>query len=128
MWQHLLQIKRQKTKPARLKSLMTMRPMQESKVTLQSSEQMPNAVLRFVSGYGCIVCVLCFEDFNPEVTWVVKRYTPLDERTYAPVPRHKYILRPSSVPPPAHWIPPRADSGSELIKFTRQRQEKSAFQ
>jgi len=62
-------------------------------------------------------------DFNPEVTWVTKRYMPLDERTYAPVPRHKYMLRPSGVPPPPHWIPPRPDSDPEVAKFSKLRDE-----
>lgn len=48
---------------------------------------------------------------------------PLDERTYAPVPRHKYLLRPSGVPPPPHWIPPRPDSDPEVAKFSKLRDE-----
>ncbi|KAF6023996.1 hypothetical protein EB796_017693 [Bugula neritina] len=67
------------------------------------------------------------QDFNPEVTWVVKRYMPLDERTYAPVPRHKYILKPSGVPPPPQWIPPKADSFPEGIKFSRLRAERQSY-
>ena len=65
--------------------------------------------------------------FNPEVTWVTKRYLPLDERTYAPVPRHKYMLRPSGVPPPAHWIPPRPDSDPEVAKFSKLRDQSHSY-
>ncbi|XP_067942644.1 uncharacterized protein [Watersipora subatra] len=66
-------------------------------------------------------------DFNPDVTWVVKRYMPLDERTYAPVPKNKYILRPSGVPPPPHWIPPRPDGDPEVAKFSRRRAEQESY-
>ena len=68
-----------------------------------------------------------FTGFNPEVTWVTKRYLPLDERTYAPVPRHKYMLRPSGVPPPAHWIPPRPDSDPEVAKFSKLRDQSHSY-
>lgn len=57
------------------------------------------------------------------MAWVVKRYFPLDERTYAPVPRNKYMIKSSGVPPPQHWIPPKLDSDPELSKFTRGRPE-----
>ena len=70
---------------------------------------------------------LSFLDFNPDVTWVIKRYMPLDERTYAPVPRHKYMVKRTGATPPAHWIPPRPDGDPEVAKFSRIRGERQSF-
>lgn len=52
---------------------------------------------------------------------------PLDERTYAPVPRRKYILRPQTSAPPRHWIPPKQGNDPETCKFSRMREDKGIY-
>jgi len=65
-------------------------------------------------------------DLGEETAWVIKRYTPIDLRATAPVPRHKPVVTDAAkLPAPlSEWVYPAEASP---YVYSRRREEREIF-